>query len=44
MFFVVTNAEIIGTKHVCETPMVFIHKNQVQHFHLKPEKLVRKEG
>ena len=36
-FFIVTDAEIKGEKNVCRTDLVFIHKNQVQHFHLKGE-------
>ena len=36
-FFIVTNAEIKGAKNICKTDLVFIHRNQVQHFHLKGE-------
>jgi len=36
-FFILTNAEIKGKKHICKTDLIFIHMNQVQHFHLKGE-------
>ncbi len=36
-FFILTNAEIKGNNHICKTELVFIHMNQVQHFHLKGE-------
>lgn len=36
-FFILTNAEIKGKNHICKTELVFIHVNQVQHFHLKGE-------
>jgi len=36
-FFMVTNAEIKGKNNICKTDLVFIHRNQVQHFHLKGE-------
>ena len=36
-FFIVTNAEIKGKNNICKTDLVFIHRNQVQHFHLKGE-------
>ena len=36
-FFILTNAEIKGKNHICKTDLVFIHMNQVQHFHLKGE-------
>jgi len=36
-FFMLTNAQIKGKNHICKTDLVFIHMNQVQHFHLKGE-------
>ena len=36
-FFIVTSAEIVGKNNICRTDMVFIHRNQIQHFHLKGE-------
>jgi len=36
-FFIVSNAEIKGTKHICNTELVLIQKNQVQHFHVEGE-------
>ena len=36
-FFIVTNAEIKGSNNICKTDLVFIHRQQVQHFHLKGE-------
>jgi hypothetical protein len=36
-FLILTNAEIKGKKHICKTDLVFIHINQIQHFHLKGE-------
>ena len=36
-FFIVTNAEIKGKNNICKTDLVFIHRNQVQHFHLRGE-------
>ncbi|WP_457550514.1 hypothetical protein [Archaeoglobus sp.] len=36
-FFILTNAEIKGKNHICKTDLIFIHMNQVQHFHLKGE-------
>ena len=36
-FLILTNAVIKGRKHICKTDLVFVHINQVQHFHLKGE-------
>ncbi|MHC1580030.1 MAG: hypothetical protein ACXQTZ_05240 [Candidatus Alkanophagales archaeon] len=36
-FFIVTNAEIVGTKNVCRTDLAFPQRRQVQHFHLRGE-------
>jgi len=36
-FFIVTNAEIKGKNNICKTDLVFIHRNQIQHFHLRGE-------
>jgi len=36
-FFIVTNAEIRGRNNICKTDLVFIHRNQIQHFHLRGE-------
>ena len=36
-FLMLTNAEVKGKKHICKTDLVFIHLNQIQHFHIKGE-------
>lgn len=36
-FFIVTNAEIKGLRYICNTELVLIQKNQVQHFHVEGE-------
>ena len=43
-FFILSNAVIKGTKHICKTDLVFIHKNRVAHFHLKGEVLPKEEA